>query len=267
LFCPYVDEVWREVKADFHIHLNRKAFISPRVWTLDFVDRCSDLEATVLMVSLWHIWDARNKYREGEGFMHPKSIAAKIKAYIDMICIHLYKPTTATRCEPSSSTPKWVSPPAGIVLVNVDAATFSSTRQMGIGVVVRDHQGTFVASCGEHRDEVTNAELAEALALRRVVAFACDEGYSRVIFASDCQSVINRVNAGMMDRSCYGPVIEDVKRLARSFVSCSFKHVYRVANVVAHVLARRCEFSVDAVWRVSPPECIREDICNDIMII
>ncbi|KAK1602970.1 hypothetical protein QYE76_018463, partial [Lolium multiflorum] len=55
LFCPYVDEVWREVKADFHIHLNRKAFISPRVWTLDFVDRCSDLEATVLMVSLWHI--------------------------------------------------------------------------------------------------------------------------------------------------------------------------------------------------------------------
>jgi predicted Zn-ribbon and HTH transcriptional regulator len=128
LFCPYVDEVWREVKDDFHIHLNRKAFISPRVWTLNFVDSCSDLEATVLMVSLWHIWDARNKYREGEGFMHPKSIAAKIKAYIDMICIHLYKPMTAIRREPSSSTPKWVPPPAGMVLVNVDAATFSSTR-------------------------------------------------------------------------------------------------------------------------------------------
>jgi ribonuclease HI len=138
---------------------------------------------------------------------------------------------------------------------------------MGIGVVVRDHQGTFIAACGERRDKVTNAELAEALALRHVVAFACDEGYSTVIFASDCQSVINRVNAGMMDRSCYGPVIEDVKRLARSFVSCSFKHVYRVVNVVAHVLARRCEFSVDVVWRGLPPECIREDICNDIMII
>jgi hypothetical protein len=103
--------------------------------------------------------------------------------------------------------------------------------------------------------------------LRRVVAFACDEGYSRVIFASDCQSVINRVNAEMMDRSSYGPVIEDVKRLARSLVSCSFKHVYRVVNVVAHVLARRCEFSVDAVWRGSSLECIHEDICNDIMII
>jgi hypothetical protein len=103
--------------------------------------------------------------------------------------------------------------------------------------------------------------------LRRVVAFACDEGYSRVIFASDCQSVINRVNAEMMDRSSYGPVIEDVKRIARSFVFCSFKHVYRVVNVVAHNLARRCGFLVDAMRRGSPPECIREDICNDIMVI
>jgi hypothetical protein len=118
--------------------------------------------------------------------MHPKSIAAKIKAYIDMICIHLYKPTTATRREPSSSTPKWVPPPAGMVLVNVDAATFFVTRQMGIGIVVRDHHRTFIAACGERRDEVSNAELAEALALRRAVAFACDEGYSKVIFASDC---------------------------------------------------------------------------------
>jgi hypothetical protein len=65
--------------------------------------------------------------------------------------------------------------------------------------------------------------------------------------------VINRVNAEMMDRSSCGPVIEDVKRIARSFVLCSFKHVYRVVNVVAHNLARRCEFSVDVVWCGSPP--------------
>jgi hypothetical protein len=97
LFCPYVNKVWREVKSDFNIHLNRQAFISPRVWALDFFEHCSDLEATTLILSLWHIWYAENKCRDGEGMMHPKSIAAKIKAYIDMICIHLYKPTTAIR--------------------------------------------------------------------------------------------------------------------------------------------------------------------------
>jgi ribonuclease HI len=154
-----------------------------------------------------------------------------------------------------------------MVLVNVDATIFATTRQMGVGVVAPDQYGTFLAACGECQDEVINAELAESLALWRAVAFARNEGYSKVIFASDCQSVINRVNAEMMDLSSCGPVIEDVKRLARSFVFCSFKHVYRVVNVVAHNLARRCGFLVDAMRRGSPPECIREDICNEIMII
>jgi hypothetical protein len=52
---------------------------------------------------------------------------------------------------------------------------------MGIGVVARDKHGAFLDSCGEPFDEVRNPEL--------------EEGYPRVIFASDCQSVINRVNS------------------------------------------------------------------------
>jgi ribonuclease HI len=138
---------------------------------------------------------------------------------------------------------------------------------MGVGVVVRDHTGTFLAACGERYDEVTNPELAEALALRWAVSFAIGEGYSKVIFASDCQSVINRIKSMLIDRSAYGPVIEDVKLLAKSFDSCSFQHVYRVLNIAAHSLARKCEFSVDAVWRGNPPVCIREAICNDVMIM
>jgi hypothetical protein len=74
--------------------------------------------------------------------MHPKSVAAKIKAYVDMICIHMYKSMAAIRREPSSSTPKWVSSLACILLVNVDATTFATTGQIGVGVVVRDHSRT-----------------------------------------------------------------------------------------------------------------------------
>jgi hypothetical protein len=62
-------------------------------------------------------------------------------------------------------------------------------------------------------------------------------------------------------------VIEDVKLLAKSFDFCPFQHVYHVVNVVAHNLAKKCEFSVDVVWCGSTPECIHEDICNEIMII
>jgi ribonuclease HI len=266
LFCPYAKEVWKEIKSGHMIHLNRRAFTSPRVWTLDFIDKCTDLEASILMVSMWHIWDARNKLREGDGMLHPASLAARINAYIDLICQHLYKPKPFYRREPSV-TQKWVPPPMGSVLVNVDAAVFASSRRMGAGIVVRDHAGLFITACGDSQQEVTSPEMAEALALRRAVSFAVNEGFTKVIFASDCLSVINRIAEPLVDRSFCGPVIEDVKLAAASFESCSFTHVSRSLNMAAHCLARLCEFSVDAVWRGVPPDCIREAICNDIMIM
>jgi hypothetical protein len=139
---------------------------------------------------------------------HPKAVAAKIKAYIEPIRTHLYNPKPANRCELSSLTPKWVPPPIGLLLVNVDATMFAYTRQMGVGVVSRDHNGSFITACGERYEEVVNPKLAEALAIRRDVSFALDEGYSRVIFSSDCLTVIQRVGSPVTDRSICGSIIE-----------------------------------------------------------
>jgi hypothetical protein len=56
----------------------------------------SDIKATSVVVMMWHIWDVWNKFRE-EGIMaHPNSIAAKVKAYIEMILVHLYRPIPNT---------------------------------------------------------------------------------------------------------------------------------------------------------------------------
>jgi hypothetical protein len=55
LFCSFAREVWQHVKSDHTIHLHREGFTSPRVWTLDFMDKCSQQEATILMVAFWHI--------------------------------------------------------------------------------------------------------------------------------------------------------------------------------------------------------------------
>jgi hypothetical protein len=55
--------------------------------------------------------------------------------------------------------------------------------------------------------------------------------------------------------------------MAASFVSCSFNHVKRGLNCDAHSLAKLSEFSVCSVWRGVAPDCIREILCNDIMIL
>jgi hypothetical protein len=210
LFCQFAREVWDAVRNEHLIDLQRKHFTSPRVWTLDFLDRCNDMEATAMLVTLWHIWDARNSAREGDQMVHPRVVADKVLACIQMIATHLYKPSISHRRETNSSVLRWSPPPFGTVLINVDAAICSESRRMGVGVVIRDHNGQCLAACSEYITEVTSPEFAEALALRRAVSFAQDEGFGRIIINSDCLSVVNRVNAMEQDRSLIGPVIHDI---------------------------------------------------------
>jgi hypothetical protein len=138
-------------------------------------------------------------------FLHPNSIAEKALAYIQMIATYLYKPTVSHRRETETAVLKW-SPPTGTVLVNVDAAIFSNNRRMGAGVVIRDHSDQCLAACSEHMEEVTKPEIAKALAMRRAITLAKDEGFAKIIINSDCLSVVNRVNSMEDDRSLCGPV-------------------------------------------------------------
>jgi ribonuclease HI len=99
-------------------------------------------------------------------------------------------------------------------LVSVDAAIFASSRQMGTGVVIRDHKGTCLVVCRERHDE-----LAEALAMHRAISLAKDVGFENIIISSDCLSVVQRVTVGTDNRSLCGPVVRDIRKLARSFTS------------------------------------------------
>ncbi|KAE8772246.1 hypothetical protein D1007_55754 [Hordeum vulgare] len=146
--------------------------------------------------------------REGGALVHPSAVALKVKAYLNMILLHLYNNDSVQRCV-SSSSHKWIPPPEGTVLVNVDAAVFAPTRHMGAGVVIRDHLGSFLAASRELFQEVTNPELAEARAVLHAIVFARAEGFSKVIISSDCASVIQRLTYQASDRSVLGPIVTD----------------------------------------------------------
>jgi ribonuclease HI len=154
-----------------------------------------------------------------------------------------------------------------MVMVNVDAAIFASSRRMGTGVVIRDHNGICVAACSERNDEVVTPEIAEAMAMRRAISLAKDEGYDKIIINSDCLSVVQRVIAESEDCSTCDPMIHDIRNISNTFTSCSFRHVNRALNVAAHCLAKLSESVICTVWHGVVPDYIREKLCNDIMIM
>jgi hypothetical protein len=266
LFCPFAREVWADVKKAFDIHLNRKFFTSPKTWLLDFMSKCNGIQSTVLAVSFWHIWDTRNKIREEGKRGSPASVAARIKAYVDFILTHLTS-TDSNHSRETSRVASWSLPPEGFLCLNVDAALFSSSQSMSAGVVARDHDGTFVAAAGNSFQQVVNPELAEAIAIRFALSWACEEGMDNLIVASDCLSVVQCLSSSERDRSAYGVAIQDIRVLVANFNKCSISCVSRVQNYVAHHLARSLERACKSVWRGVPPVSIRGTICIDSMFV
>jgi hypothetical protein len=106
--------------------------------------------------------------------------------------------------------------------------------------------------------------MAEAIAIRRALVPAREYGFSQVILASDCLSMIQRLISEVRDRSSVGSVVSDIKQLATEFSSVSFKHYGRKQNVPAHVLARRREQDSCNISFSVAPECIRQELCNDV---
>jgi hypothetical protein len=69
-----------------------------------------------------------------------------------------------------------ISPMVGKLLINADAALFKTSQSMGVGIVGCDHSGNYIVAHCDKFPNVTDLELSEALAVRRALSFARDEG-------------------------------------------------------------------------------------------
>jgi ribonuclease HI len=248
LNCQYVVQIWKEVKKRSSFRSLIKHFVSPSQWIFETLAICTETEATILVISFWHIWEARNAVRNGENEVHPHSIVEKTLAYVDMVLLHMYEPVISNRCG-SFKLKQWNPPPEGWVMVNVDAAVFQKANRMGWGIVIRNHRGDFLAASRQGMDKITNPELAEAIAFRQALLFVSGLPYSYVIIASDCLSLVHKLRSGYKDRSHTGIIVEDTKKaICVSSAVFSFIHVSRWCNEVAHVLARSAHHLSQSCW-------------------
>lgn len=96
------------------------------------------------------------------------------------------------------------------MMVNVEAVVFENAKRMGVGIVVRDHNGNgnFLAAC---------------IAIRRAILFASEMEFSRTIIATDCLSTGNKLKSKSVDRSQTTIIIRDIKQLVRSMYDRVFE--------------------------------------------
>ena len=85
---------------------------------------------------------------------------------------------------------RWQAPQAVFMKVNFDGAVFGELNKSGVGVVIRDNNGTILGSCSEKLSQAYKAEETEALAARKALMFAHELGFQRVILEGDALGLI-----------------------------------------------------------------------------
>ena len=98
-------------------------------------------------------------------------------------------------------------------------------------------------------NSIHSMDTTEALAARRVVVLAGELSLFNVIFESDCLRVIQALQWSGRCKTLFGHIIEEAKSLGCTLRHCSFQHVRRDGNKLAHNLTRRAVLSADTnVW-------------------
>ena len=150
----------------------------------------------------------------------------------------------------------WTPPGAGFYKINFNGPIFESSGRAGLGVVVRDVEGMVIVALSHNIQLPSSVDSAEALAAQRAIILAQEISLTQVVVEGDSLKVIAAINSPKQSRTQWGHVIEDIKKASLCLQACSFCHVSRGGNSLAHSLARRAVLTVDTdVWlKELPPD-------------
>ena len=99
-------------------------------------------------------------------------------------------------------------PPVNLVYkVNMDGAVFSSQKQAGIGMIIRDSQGNFIASLSKKLYAPLGAIEAKAKAFEEGIVFAGDIGIQNFVVEDDCLAIVQALRDVSLAPSSVAPLV------------------------------------------------------------
>lgn len=237
-----------------NVDMSMEEWVSWHIKALDNVSCC------LLLTTCWKIWGARNQKLWSNYSSNPSIVVEDAKAFFEAwSSIHTYSP----RRNKQKDFEKWEKPPRSWLKVNTDAALDSQGRHIGLGFVLRNSDGNFIAAATKHWRGNFQPKLAEAIGVREALKWLKDMQYDNIQVETDALLVIKGLNNATTDSS-FDLVLEDIRLIANDFHNISFAFVKRSANSAAHVLAREAVFNADCRdWLSSPPSFLYDVLVSD----
>ena len=103
--------------------------------------------------------------------------------------------------------------------INFDGAVFADTNISGVRVVIRDDNGSVLASCSKKISQAYKSDEIETMAVTTTFSFAHKLGFRHAILEGDSFVLINALKTKEHSLALMGLLIEDVKALFGFFFS------------------------------------------------
>ena len=214
------------------------------------------------MVVAWLIWYSRNSVV----YDHVQWCAGGIIDKAENLLDEFRAANAGPQLAPAPLPSWWTPPPVGLYKVNFDAAWAKDHSEGGIGVVIRDHSGSFLAGLSKSGCRVSSAEAAELVAAYEAINFAVDAGFRNFLLEGDNIGVMNAIRCNEDGLGSGGAIVADIVKACLSCASLSFCFVKREGNCVAHQLAKYARSILDfVVWLEDPPSWLNDVLSRDVI--
>jgi ribonuclease HI len=268
--CPAAQDVWHECPRKI------QKSTSDQTSFLDIfeglLNRLDDEEMDLVASTARQVWLRRNQWVFDAKFLAPTHVVQRAADQLESAkkCGSGTRTTRQQERAPSGPrvSEKWKVPPWGFLKCNWDAALDVHGHMMGIGILVRDHEGMVVAAKCTTQRMINDPLNAETIAAWAAACFIRLKGFDKIILEGDSMGVVQSLTG---DAQCWaqaGQLIDDTKRILYDCSSWKVQHVHREANTAADRLAKTAlQLVEEHQWIASTPLCIQNIVMFDRQFI
>ncbi|XP_075633859.1 uncharacterized protein LOC142606381 [Castanea sativa] len=148
---------------------------------------------------------------------------------------------------------------------NVDGAVFTELHSVGVGVVVQDWNGKFLAAMSRRILAPLGPLEAEVKAFEIGMHFAKQLGITDFILEGDSLIVSKALSHSSSVLVSIDAVIVGISKASLEFQNVDFSHVKRIANIPAHLLAKYAKgIDNQCIWMENCPSFLELPVLHDV---
>nr|POF27193.1 hypothetical protein CFP56_08563 [Quercus suber] len=184
--CPSISQAWTQFDTWGNLDPS-PCFSSFKDLVETVVEEGKDLN--YFATTVWAIWSRINSMRTSGQHIPVQQIYSAVQkaraAYVRTIPPR--PPDQTIHCEQRST---WKPPPRSKLKVNFDGSVFSEVQRAGVGAIVRDAEGSVLASMAESFHLPFSVATVEVIAAMKSIQFTKDLGLTSFILKGDSKSAI-----------------------------------------------------------------------------